>query len=1130
MRARAGYQVSILQCNKAQDDLEIRSLHYFEKEEFRAAKIGGDTHALLRADSAGRCVAMLAYDSRVAVIPLHDEALGDEDARPSHMIDLHALGIWHVKDMQFIENQFEASLAILYETNLTWIGRAFGSNPFTSCLSVISVEAQPRVLWSIRDLPCSAYSLRALSSGVIVLSPNMLFHLNQTQAYAAQLNHFAQHPLPPYPLHPAQCDVITLDAAQCTVMPSGHLLFSLKGGELYLAHMAMESSRVRQITLTRLAASALTSSMALHEDFLFLASRLGDSLLLRVEALHGDESNKRRKTDLADGSADGEDAASAQPEAELSKPLMEVDLEDLEMFGAPVKSQGPGPVTSYAFTLSDSLPNLGPMHDMAIGVTSHGLSIVACSGYAKHGALCVTRPRVPTDSISFQLADAEALFTLRAEKHLKDDETKDHHAYLLISRPASTLVLSVGEELVELSNCELRTDVPTLFAANMTDHVLQVHSEGLRLVRGVAKSANNSVIDHRMSVKAAALAGSYLIVLQAENIAKVFELNGEHIRELVVWNGVTAVSAFVRNGRALAAIARANTVTLCSLPGEVLASYSKASGRSSLTPDVHDEQNQQTAHSDDSGTIIDYIGLFNVNSGVLAIGCDGWIDVMSLQEEWRWRCVGRVRGTHATAFENIGGAPGLFVAPEHWVMLQRGMLRIHAAEYARAIAPFHNVHYTHGFIAATEDDLKLGGLAGGWSFDFTWPYRKVPLRNTPNKIAYHAESRTFTIALAKRHVVQQVDEAGDAETQQYVRNDVPQYMDKYELRLLDSKLETVHQFLLEENESVLALRVIPLRTSGRNTYKPFMIIGTGIADSEQTQAKGRILIFDIIILNDQRARFKLVYNKEQKGGPVSAIAALHGELLVAVGQKMYLYNFEDGTSLVGKAFFDMQIYTVTLNVVKDWILVGDMFKNVCFFRWKADIKHFVLIGRDTTAMFTCNSEYLIDNERLGFVVSDHSKNLHLLQYAPQRSESSGGELLLCRGTFHLGTQASRLMRVALSETQHGLLYCCPDGSLGMLVPLQEGVFKRLGALHNRMVSTLGHFAGLNPKSFRGVRTSRWIREGHNIIDGDVVKQFSELDVAQQSELARKIGTTVAQLNGNLSEIMRSTFIEEYVTQ
>lgn len=57
-------------------------------------------------------------------------------------------------------------------------------------------------------------------------------------------------------------------------------------------------------------------------------------------------------------------------------------------------------------------------------------------------------------------------------------------------------------------------------------------------------------------------------------------------------------------------------------------------------------------------------------------------------------------------------------------------------------------------------------------------------------------------------------------------------------------------------------------------------------------------------------------------------------LAVAIGPKIIVYNFLDGEKLVGIAFFDVQLFIVSLNSVRNWLVVGDVIKSVYFLRWK----------------------------------------------------------------------------------------------------------------------------------------------------------------------------------------------------
>lgn len=114
---------------------------------------------------------------------------------------------------------------------------------------------------------------------------------------------------------------------------------------------------------------------------------------------------------------------------------------------------------------------------------------------------------------------------------------------------------------------------------------------------------------------------------------------------------------------------------------------------------------------------------------------------------------------------------------------------------------------------------------------------------------------------------------------------------------------------------------------------------------EDAACKGRILVFEVLrehpprleILSleeqeqqEDRIFFRLAQTKEQKG-PISAVCALEGYLMVATGPKIIVYNFINGKDLVGAAFFDAQIFIVSLNTVKNWIVVSDIQVTYLFF-------------------------------------------------------------------------------------------------------------------------------------------------------------------------------------------------------
>lgn len=76
---------------------------------------------------------------------------------------------------------------------------------------------------------------------------------------------------------------LTLDCAQAQFITPERAVISLKGGELYVLSLMLDGLRsVRGFHFDRAAASVLTTCLAACEDsYLFLGSRLGNSLLLQ---------------------------------------------------------------------------------------------------------------------------------------------------------------------------------------------------------------------------------------------------------------------------------------------------------------------------------------------------------------------------------------------------------------------------------------------------------------------------------------------------------------------------------------------------------------------------------------------------------------------------------------------------------------------------------------------------------------------------------------------------------------------------------------------------------------------------------------------------------------------------------
>lgn len=190
---------------------------------------------------------------------------------------------------------------------------------------------------------------------------------------------------------------------------------------------------------------------------------------------------------------------------------------------------------------------------------------------------------------------------------------------------------------------------------------------------------------------------------------------------------------------------------------------------------------------------------------------------------------------------------------------------------------------------------------------------------------------------------------------------------------------------------------------------------------------------------------------------------------------------------------------------------------------------------------------------LTFLCQDDRQNLQFFQYAPGEAAARGGNKLVCRADFHLGSQTSAFQNhtcrsslwinsatptstlAALKQQDTffgrtdddqrlGATFGTSDGGFGAVIPLSEPVYWRLTALQSVMANALESNCALSQRAWRLYRRS-YRRGGcrsndrkKGVIDGDLVFQFLELPLTDQEDLASAIGSTVDLILDNLLEI------------
>ncbi|KAG6554300.1 hypothetical protein Mapa_004216 [Marchantia paleacea] len=504
-------------------------------------------------------------------------------------------------------------------------------------------------------------------------------------------------------------------------------------------------------------------------------------------------------------------------------------------------------------------------------------------------------------------------------------------------------------------------------------------------------------------------------------------------------------------------------------------------------------------------------------------------------------------------FSNVGNVQGLFVtgARPAWLMVCRERIRVHPQYCDGAIlafTPLHNVNCSHGLIYATSEGvLKICQLPSLLNFDNDWPLQKIPLKSTPHQVTYHADVGLYALIISSTVMLPAPDvqgsndhrggHGGDHHYDNGGGDDSQNLLcaEEFEVRMIGpAKVgglwETKGSLPMHQLENALTVRIVTIKTTGTEQTQTLLAIGTAYAQGEDIPAKGRIILVSVGgDSTDSNVSVKEVYSKEMKGC-ISAIASLQGNLLLAIGAKIILHTW-NGSELNGAAFFDAPLFVVSLNIVKNFVLFGDIHKSIYFLNWKEEGAQLICLAKDFSSLDCFTTEFLIDGSTLSLLVSDSRKNIQIFSYAPKSVESWRGQKLLPRAEFHLGAHVTKFLRLQMLPTatsnrsnRFAVLFGTLDGSIDFLAPLDELTFRRVQALQKKLVDVVPHVGGLNPRAFRQFQCDGMShRPGpDNIVDCELLYHYTMLALDQQVEVARQIGTTRTQILSNLRDLSLST--------
>ncbi|KAF2146970.1 uncharacterized protein K452DRAFT_315154 [Aplosporella prunicola CBS 121167] len=506
-----------------------------------------------------------------------------------------------------------------------------------------------------------------------------------------------------------------------------------------------------------------------------------------------------------------------------------------------------------------------------------------------------------------------------------------------------------------------------------------------------------------------------------------------------------------------------------------------------------------------------------------------------------------------TALPNIGGYSTVFMAgtSPSFVLKEActtpKVLKLQGGA-VKNLTAFHTAGCDRGFaFVDVEGVLRVCQLPRHYRFgDIGWAVRKVHMGQDIQAITYHAQKDAYVVALAaKQDFVLPEDEHHHDWLDENIAFR-PQ-VEHGTIKVFDPQnWSIIDEFQLEPTETVLTIKTLNLETS-ENTHerKPLIAVGTGFIRGEDLPSRGCIYIFEVINVVPEPSRpetnrkLKLIAKEEVRGN-VTAITEVgsQGFLLMAQGQKCMVRGLKEDGTLLPVAFMDMQCYVTVAKELKGtgMLLLADVAKGLWFTGYTEDPYKMLLFGKSRSHMEVMAADFLPHEKLLYMVVADADCNLHILQYDPEHPKSLSGQRLLNKSTFHTGhfTTGMTLLPSTLSPSinaldeaenpdedamavdaqqqafappgsAHNLLLTTQAGALTLLTPVDEQMYRRLGALQTFLVNSAGleHWCGLNPRAHRAVESEGF--GGRGVVDGAVLARWSELGEQRRREACAKVG-------------------------
>ena len=720
------------------------------------------------------------------------------------------------------------------------------------------------------------------------------------------------------------------------------------------------------------------------------------------------------------------------------------------------------PIASYA--------SLGPIIDLAVvDLERQGQCqvIAACGGY-KEGSLRIVR-----SGISIEEQAVVELPGLRGIWALSDASDPAHHKFLVLGYATDTRVLAIeGDEMAETDELSVGFTVdgtaPTLYAANLASNgaLLQVTAREARVVRsdkGLASvwrvpvnTENADVREQRITVATSfgddvvlAISGGDVVWLHLNATTLVLEVctttrmthevASLHLAMLRIPSAALTPADASTSGADSMDLDSSVSGGLAAAPHRLIAAVGLWSNTA-----VHLMQLDAKSTATEIAVVRlgDEVPLRSVLLAVLE-GVPYLLAALGDGTLYRFRVVAGlsggggaaalvdrkriVLGTRPVSLSVFShdGAPHVFAACDRPTVLfsQSGKVlpsSVNLQQVSFAV-PFNSAAFPDALALVSETALTIGTVGDIRKLDV----RTIPLGDPPRRVSHVRSARAVVVAVDSAHAAE-----GDA------RSDAAPIESTILRAFDDLTFEPRGVFELDPRETCTALCACSLLDTSCGASTEFLVVGTSyIIDDEEEPSHGRVLLLALagasgstaVRTAASRSAFRLVAQREVRGGVMSLVSFAGGKLAAGINSKVQVYSLgtaqsgaaatataaskanagalqsseRDDLVLVpecGYAGFTLALF-LDAAPNSDFLFVGDLMKSLTQLRYNPAGPALEEIAASSGSAWMTAVGMLDDNAAMG---ADGSFNLFTsVRDATAESEEDRGHLALA-AEFHLG--------------------------------------------------------------------------------------------------------------------------------